>query len=220
MLKFKWFQKPFRPRDIAISSDNTYYSLDNNNNQVVVNDENEHVIRYFGKKELKDPLDIGISPVDGTVYVTDMGGHCVRVYTRYGKYLRSFGSQGKGQGQFDLPWGVAISSTGMVFVADNLNMRIQVFDADDQYLCSFDCQSGDGKMRCPRGIAIDDQYVYVTTDTSSSLLKFESSGKFVCRIDSDSDGLDCPTGIALTDDVPCRVVVADTNNHCIKVFVQ
>ncbi|XP_070550086.1 tripartite motif-containing protein 2-like [Ptychodera flava] len=221
-LKFKQFEKPFTPCDIAISSDNTYYSLDNNNKQVVVSDENGHVIRYFGQNELKDPYGIGISPVDGNVYVTDNGGHCVRVYTQHGKYLRSFGSEGKGQGQFNCPWGVVISSTGMVFVADYYNKRIQVFNADDQYLYSFDCQSGDGKMRCPRGIAIEnDKYLYITTGRfykqgselkieDCSLLKFESSGKFVCRIDSDSDGLDCPKGIALTDDVPCRVFVADT----------
>ncbi|XP_070545807.1 tripartite motif-containing protein 2-like [Ptychodera flava] len=221
MLKFTQFKKPFTTRDIAISSDNTHYSLDHNNKQVVVSDENGHVIRFFGQNELKNPRSIGISPVDGNVYVAEYDGYCVRVYTQHGKYLRSFGSHGEGQGQFNFPFGVVIATTGMVFVADYINQRIQVFNAHDQYLYSFDCQSGDGKMRYPRGIAIEnDKYVYVTTDDPSSLLKFESCGKFVCRIDSDSDGLDNPTGIALTDDVPCRVIVADRDNHCIKVFVQ
>ncbi|XP_070546089.1 tripartite motif-containing protein 2-like [Ptychodera flava] len=221
ILEFKQFEKPFKPCDIAISSDNTYYSLDDNNKQVVVSDENGHVIRCFGQNELEKPRGIGISPVDGNVYVTYWGGHCVRVYTQHGKYLRSFGSEGKGQGKFSFPCGVVISSTGMVFVADSDNHCIQVFNADDQYLYSFDCKSGDGKMRCPGGIAIEnDKYIYVTTVINKSVLKFESSGKFVCRIDSDSDRLDRPTGIALTDNVPCRVVVADTYNDCIKVFVQ
>ncbi|XP_070549869.1 tripartite motif-containing protein 2-like [Ptychodera flava] len=224
-LKFKQFKEPFKPIDIAISSDNTYYSLDDSNKQVVVSDENGHVIRCFGQNELKNPKGIGISPVDGNVYVTDGGGHCVRVYTQHGKYLRSFGSYGKGQGQFNFPWGVVISSTGIVFVADNGNNHIQVFYADDQYLYSFDCQSWDGKIhvRYPRGIAIQNDNVYITAGSFAkpcSLLQFKSSGKFVCRIDSDRDGLNCPTGIALTDDVPCRVLVADTSNGCIKVFVQ
>ncbi|XP_070546122.1 tripartite motif-containing protein 2-like [Ptychodera flava] len=220
ILKFEQFEKTFSPHDIHISRDNTYYSLDNNNKQVVVSDENGHVIRYFGQNELKDTRGIGISPVDGNIYVTDCGGHCVRVYTPYGKYLRSFGSEGTGRGQFHCPWGVVIGSTGMVFVADFNNLHIQVFDARDKYLYSFDCHSGDGDMRCPKGIAIEnDKYVYVTTEIPCSLLKFEVSGKFVCRIDSDSDGLNWPTGIALTDDVPNRVVVADWGSNCIKVFV-
>ncbi|XP_070546048.1 tripartite motif-containing protein 2-like [Ptychodera flava] len=226
-LKYEQFQKPFKPCDIAISSDNTYYSLDDNNKQVVVSDENGHFIRYFGKNELKDPWGIGISPVDGNVYVTDKCGNCVRVYTKYGKYIRSFGSYGKGQGQFSSVWGVVIGNTGMVFVADSSNQRIQVFNAHDKYLYSFDCKSGDGKMRNPRGIAIEnDKYIYTTAActgsifSSSCLLKFQSDGQFVCRMDSASDMLSNATGIALTDDVPCRVVVANRDKNCIKMFVQ
>ncbi|XP_070546072.1 tripartite motif-containing protein 2-like [Ptychodera flava] len=220
-LAFKQFKKPFKPSAIAVSSDNTYYNLDTGNKQVVVSGEKGHVIRCFGQNELNDPYSIGISPVDGHVYVTDYGGKCVRVYSQHGKYLKSFGSYGKGQGRLNCPWGVVISSNGTVFIADYYDQCIQVFNAHDQYLYSFDCQTGDCKRRHPTGIAIEnDKYVYVTTNFPSSLLKFESSGRFVCRIDSDSDGLNCPSGIALTDDVPCRVVVADTKNHCIKVFVQ
>ncbi|XP_070546612.1 tripartite motif-containing protein 2-like [Ptychodera flava] len=219
ILKFKYFQKPFSPRDIALSGDNIYYSLDGNNKQIVVSDENGGVIGHFGQTELRDPLGIGINPVSGNVYVSDMALHCVIVYTKHGEYLRSFGTNGKNPGEFNTPWGVVIGSTGMVFVADLLNERVQVFSSQDQYLYSFECQRGDGETRQPRGIAIEnDKYVYITA--FDCLLKFESSGKFVCRIDSDRDGLNCPTGIALTDDVPCRVVVADRKNRCIKVFVQ
>ncbi|XP_070555378.1 tripartite motif-containing protein 2-like [Ptychodera flava] len=221
ILKFEEFEKPFTPRDIAISSDNTYYSLDDNNKQVVMSNENGNVVECFGHNELTDPYGIAISPVDGNVYVTDKGDHCVRVYTKHGKYLRSFGTYGKGHRGLNRTWGVVIGSTGMVFVADHGHQRIHVFNSHDQYLYSFDCRIENGKMGYPMGISIDsDKYVYVTTDNPSSLLKFESSGKFVCRIDSESDGLQYPTGIALTDDVPCRVVVADCHNHSIKVFVQ
>ncbi|XP_070549642.1 tripartite motif-containing protein 2-like [Ptychodera flava] len=137
ILKFKQFEKPFIPCDIAISRDNTYYSLEDNNKQVVVSDENGHVIRCFGQNELKDPWGIGISPVDGNVYVTDEGENCVRIYTQHGKYLKSFGSEGIGQGQFNRPWGVVISSTGpgMVFVADHYNHRIHPFSMHMTSIC-------------------------------------------------------------------------------------
>ncbi|XP_070547907.1 tripartite motif-containing protein 2-like [Ptychodera flava] len=227
ILKFQQCKMPFTPYDIAVSSDNAYYSLDNLNNQVVVSDEDGNVIRNFGQNELKGPFGIAISPLDGNVYVTDRDDNCVRIYTKHGKYLRSFGSYGEGQGEFFGPGGVVIGSTGMVFVADQCNNRIQVFNAHDQYLYSFDCKSAADESVHPRRITIEnDKYIYVTatsTDVYSAdgfIFKFKSSGEFVCRIDSDSDGLNWPTGIALTDDVPCRVVVADTDNHCIKVFVQ
>ena len=108
----------------------------------------------------------------------------------------------------------------MVFVADR-NPRIQVFNSHGKYLYSIDCRSRDGEWRYPRGIVIEnDKYVYVSTAYPTRILKFDSTGKFVCCIDSVEDRLDFPTGLVLTDDVPCRVVVADTFNHCIKVFVQ
>ncbi|XP_070546611.1 tripartite motif-containing protein 2-like [Ptychodera flava] len=221
ILKFEELEDIFTPCDIAISCDNTYYSLDSKNNRVVISDENGHVIGCFGQNELKNPSGIGISPVDGSVYVTEDDEHCVKIYTQRGQYLRSFGSEGRGQGQFKGPWGVVIGFSGLVFVADFWNRRIQVFNSHDQYLYSFDCRSEDGEMRNPKKLSIDnDKYVYVTAGNTDSVLKFESSGKFVCRIDSDSDALYWPTGVALTDDVPCRVIVADTDNNCIRVFLQ
>ncbi|XP_070541439.1 tripartite motif-containing protein 2-like [Ptychodera flava] len=221
ILEFKQFETLFSPCDIAISDDNTYYTLDNNNKQVVVSDENGHVRRTFGNNELKDPQDIAISPSDGNVYVTDLDGPCVKIYTPCGKYLRSFGSKGKGRGEFDLPFGIVIGKLGMVFVADHWNKRIHVFNWADQHLFSFVCTCEERTLAYQRKLSIEnDKYIYVTTDHPSSLLKFEISGRFVCRIDKDEDGLDYPNGVALTDDVPCRVVVADRDNHCIKVFVQ
>ncbi|XP_070541434.1 tripartite motif-containing protein 2-like [Ptychodera flava] len=221
ILEFKQFKKSFLPFDIAISDDNTYYTLDNNNKQVVVSDENGHVIRTFGNHELKDPIGLGISPSNGNVYVTDFGEHCVKIYTRSGKYLRSFGSKGKGEGEFGLPVGVKVGNNGMVFVADYVTKLVQVFSSDDQYLYFFASECGNGMLGCPRKIAIeDDKYVYLTMSNPSCLVKFDIGGKFVRCIESDRRGLKYPTGLALTDDVPCRVIVADTNNHCIKVFVQ
>ncbi|XP_070547909.1 tripartite motif-containing protein 2-like [Ptychodera flava] len=220
ILKFSQFKMPFTPFDIALCSDNTYYSLDNNNRRVVVSDEDGHIIRIFGRHQLNDPRGIAISPLNGTVYVTE--DDRVMIYSKHGKYLSSFGTP-----EFFEPLGVAIGSTGMIFFTDHSNNCIHVFNVYNKYLYSFDCKSTAGELLCPMGITIEnDKYLYVTASSTCPytadgfILKFETCGKFVCRIDNDSDGLNHPDGIALTNDVPCRVVVADTANHCIKVFVQ
>ncbi|XP_077997165.1 E3 ubiquitin-protein ligase TRIM45-like [Glandiceps talaboti] len=220
ILTFTQFKNSYRPCDIAVSSDNTYYSVDDSNKQIVVSSENGNIIRCFGQNELKNPYGVAISPVDGRVYVTDYGGYCVRMYTQYGKYIGSFGSKGKGKCQFNYPKCLAVDSTGWVFVVDGENHNIQVFTPDGKYLFSFGCHGkGGGQLNSPRGVATEnDRYVYVSDE--HRVQKFDITGQFVCRIDSDKDGLKCPYGIALTDDVPCRIVVADRDNCCIKVFVQ
>ncbi|XP_078000391.1 E3 ubiquitin-protein ligase TRIM45-like [Glandiceps talaboti] len=220
-LTFTQFKNKFIPCDIAISSDNTYYSLDYGNKQVVVSSDNGHVIRCFGHKELKYPYGLAISPVDGKVYVTDRDGDCVRMYTQYGEYIRSFGSKGEGQAQFNYPYFLAVDSTGRVFVADKNNHRVQIFTENGEFLYAFGCHGDkDGELNCPSGVAIkNDRYVYVSSYGNRRVQKFDITGQFICRIDSDKDGLRYPQGIALTDDVPCRVL-ADYRDHCIKVYVQ
>ncbi|XP_077997173.1 tripartite motif-containing protein 2-like [Glandiceps talaboti] len=220
ILTFTQFKNKYKPCDIAVSNDNIYYSVDEGNKQIVVSSENGNVIRCFGQNELEDPYGVAISPVDGKVYVTDWAGNCMRMYTQYGKYIGSFGSKGKGKGQFSCPRHLAIDSKGRVFVVDGENHNIQVFTPDGKYLFSFGCHGkGNGQLNSPRGVAIEnDTYVYVSD--VHRVQKFDITGQFVCRIDSDEDGLNHPYGIALTDDVPCRIVVTDRDNCCIKVFVQ
>ena len=38
-----------------------------------------------------------------------------------------FGSRGKGPGQFKGPYGVAVDNSGVVYVCDSYNHRVQVF---------------------------------------------------------------------------------------------
>ncbi|XP_070567338.1 tripartite motif-containing protein 2-like [Ptychodera flava] len=219
IFKFQNFKGVYSPCDVTVTEDNLCFSLDDKNRQVVVSDENGIVIRCFGQEQLKTPQGLAVSPVNGNVYVTDCGGNCVRVYTQDGKYLKSFGSEGKGHAQFKWPWCITASNSGLVFIADSCNHRVQVFGTDDQYLYSFGNQNGEGQMKYPRGIALEnDRHVYVSDN--HHILKYNCDGKFVCRIDSDTDGLNCPTGLALTSDKPSRVVVADRENNRIKVFVQ
>lgn len=54
-----------------------------------------------------------------------------------GEWVASWGSLGKGPGQFDTPHGIAVSPADEIYVADRGNRRIQVFDAEGKYLREF-----------------------------------------------------------------------------------
>jgi hypothetical protein len=49
------------------------------------------------------------------------------VFDPQGRFLRKWGTEGAGDGQFDWPVELAIDGEGNVYVADTLNHRIQVF---------------------------------------------------------------------------------------------
>jgi hypothetical protein len=69
--------------------------------------------------------------------------------------LLTFGSFGSGDGQFDSPFGVAISRFGDIVVSDFSEDRIQVFDRAGEFRTSFgSLGSGEGQFRGPQGVAI------------------------------------------------------------------
>ena len=58
----------------------------------------------------------------------------IAVFSASGKLLREWGQFGTGDGEFDMPGGIAISHDGRVYVADQCNRRIQVFDKEGKFL--------------------------------------------------------------------------------------
>jgi hypothetical protein len=70
----------------------------------------------------------------GDIYVADGYGNArVAKFDKTGKFIKSWGSQGSGQGQFNTVRGIALDSQGNVYVADAGNKRIQVFDGDGNF---------------------------------------------------------------------------------------
>ena len=67
-----------------------------------------------------------VSP-DNEVYVLDAGNARVQVFDGSGKFLRKFGSEGKGPGEFQAPPGLALEAGVRLYVGDRGNNRVQVF---------------------------------------------------------------------------------------------
>jgi len=65
----------------------------------------------------------------GQFWVTGYGENAIHVFASDGTLLESFGTLGAGPGEFNGPQGIAIGSDGSVYVADEINGRIQRFGA-------------------------------------------------------------------------------------------
>jgi len=122
--------------------------------QIWTTDNKQHVLRLFSKKgkllktlgeqgvasadekHFKSPDDIGFAST-GEFFVADAGaGRIVRLSAK-GKYLDSWGSKGKADGQFAAAHGITIDSQDRVIVADRGNNRVQVFSAEGEHLASW-----------------------------------------------------------------------------------
>ena len=75
------------------------------------------------------PTDICIKR--NRVYVTHLGSNLLTVYSTDGKYLRSVGSKGKNNLEFDGPMGLDISTElNRIYIAESRNDRIQSLNLD------------------------------------------------------------------------------------------
>ena len=64
---------------------------------------------------------------EGDIYFSDVGASEVRVYSRNGELLASFGHPGSRMGEFSAPRGLWIDASNLLYVVDTANVRVQLF---------------------------------------------------------------------------------------------
>jgi DNA-binding beta-propeller fold protein YncE len=94
---------------------------------------NDHSLHKRFEASLDDPRSICLSPNGSSLYVAECGkDRVVEVDIDKEKIIRSVGSVGQGNGEFNGPVGVCLSADGeYVLVSEILNHRISVFKTSD-----------------------------------------------------------------------------------------
>ena len=124
------------PYNVSFDREGNVYVADFNNHRIQVFSGDGAYLRQFGKKgtgegELDQPSNVAVDSHD-LVYVTERGNNRVSIFSTNGTFIRSFfirsfGSQGSGNVQFNSSYGIAVDMNGTVYVSDTYNHRIQIF---------------------------------------------------------------------------------------------
>ena len=83
-----------------------------------------------------EPNDVAFG-LNGEIYVSQghgKGESRVDKFDADGNFIKTWGGEGAGPGQFNQPHSIITDAKGNLHVADRSNQRIQVFDADGTYL--------------------------------------------------------------------------------------
>jgi hypothetical protein len=90
----------------------------------------------------------------------------VEIFDADGKFISEFGKHGDGPGYFARPKGIAVDCDGHIWVADEYQDRVEVFNREGQLLTYIGDvhANGLGQFKALVGIAIDKQNRVFTTE--------------------------------------------------------
>ncbi len=129
------------------------------------------------------------------------------------------GTQGNQVEQFDEPDGVAVSSDGTIYVGDTLNLRIQVFDKDGNYVKNLTGFS-DVSQNEVQGVAINSLGEICVIDMFGAKIRIlDPNGTQIHEFGakgSNSGEFQEPQGIAT--DSENRIFVVDTQRNTVLLF--
>jgi len=171
---------------LAFDDDDRLFVTDGKLHRVLIFDKNNKVVDQIDHG-LIDPVGIAIDTENRQLYVVDTQADQVVVYDADTlKEKRRIGTGGKNHelttpGNFSLPTFVALDKDGNVYVTDTMNFRVEMFDADGNFISSFGkhCDSY-GCFAHPKGIAVDsDGHIWVADPMLDLLQAFNQEGQLL-----------------------------------------
>jgi len=183
-----------------------------------------------GNYQFDCPAGVAISPVNGYIFVVDRCNQRVQVYDSnrvWKARLGQTGQTGSDNSHFNWPWGVAVDTSGNVYVADTDNYRVQkcVLVGTGGTCSTFAGVTGewgnDHAHLQPHAVAVDGLgRVYVADKWENRVQVFDSSGAYLTTIGGDwgsnTGQMRGVAGVAL--DAHGNVYVTDQQNHRVQKF--
>lgn len=159
------------------------------------------------------------------IYVADIFNHRIQVFDKYEfTFLAKFGrydkNNGKNNGQFNHPYGLAIDDN-KIYIADTCNDRIQVFDKDKlTFLSTFgEVGKGNGQFSRPVSIAVDQNEIYIADNKRIQVFN-KSTFDFIAAF-GNFDVPDNPTVNAINITIyQNEIYVVDGHNNQITVWTK
>ncbi len=174
---------------LAIDDDDRLFVSDGKMRRVMIFNP-KHEVEGQITEGLVDPVGLAIDTTNRFLYVVDTQQDQVIVYDADTlKLLRRIGTGGKNHflttpGDFGAPQGVALDQDGNVYVTDTLNNRVEIFDADGNFISTFG-KNGDGPgyFARPKGIAVEgDGHIWVADEMTDRLQVFNREGQLLTYI--------------------------------------
>lgn len=164
-----------------------------------------------------------VSLSDGLMAVLDERNHNVLIVSSAGQHIRTLGTKGNAQGQFQFPRGICSNTAGHVVVSDWLNNRIQLWEPTGKFVRQFGIRGqGEANLNGPVGVVCDQQdNIYVCDYNNHCVKVFNAAGGFIRQIGKHGQGdgmFLSPSHIVISPGG--ELLITDAGKHCVQVFTK
>ena len=122
-----------------------------------------------------------------------------------------WGTTGTGPGQFVQPFGISIPGDGLVYVTDQQNERVQVFNEFGVFVRQWTIPPGPSGFAHPTGICVSNGVVWVSSHQGHQVSRWSTTGTFLGLAASPPSGWSLPTDIAVTP--TGNILVCDSGHN-------
>jgi len=173
-----------------------------------------------GSRKLNQPNDVAIAP-NGDVFVvqghTPGPGGDARVlkFDRTGRFLTSWGGKGRQPGQFQVAHGVALDASGLLWVADRENQRIQIFDQQGTFVREL------AYAGLPCSLDIGREHIFMVNGFAGQVVQMDQTGKVLGVTGKPGQGLgEFGEAHFVAVSPKGEIFVADSVNGALVKFVR
>ena len=192
------------------------YIADQLNNCAKVFDKTGKYLFEFGNNENEGKMYKPISMVIcGDRILISHFNHCILNYQLNGKFISRIGKQGKGELEFDYPFGLTIiESNGDIYICDSNNNRIQILNQD----FSFKFQFGKDTLKSPRDVKLSKEYIFVLDESNPCLHLFSYNHILQKSVISRGKGMQVINPYFFFIDQTDNILISDFGSISIHIF--
>ncbi|HEX4115159.1 MAG TPA: RHS repeat-associated core domain-containing protein [Solirubrobacteraceae bacterium] len=230
----------------AVTSSGDLWVADSSLNRLQeFNSKGEYVTQFgssgTGDGQFKFPFGVAINKTTGDIYVADRENYRIQEFSSSGTFIRTFGYgvsdgaekyeictsscraglMGSKVSEFWEPDGIAIDSSGNLWVVDEVNDRLEKISETGEYLNEYGSKgTGNGQLSAPVAIAYDKGNLYVTEAINDRVQEFSTEGAYVSKFGSEGAGngqFEVPYAIAAGPSTS-ELYVTDRENNRVEIF--
>lgn len=214
------------PNGIAVDEIGNIYIADAGNHKLIkLTSDGKFLGEWAGNDTggFYGPRDVAIGS-DKQVYMVDQGRNRIVKYDPFKDSFKSWGGAGNGEGQLNEATGVALGAD-RVFVADNGNNRIQVFDNEGNFVRQWEVPSWERYNVHFPDIVYDDvtKRLYVTNGRTNEVLAYDVDGNLIAGSGFPNTGtMENPSSMVILESGKARwlLVLNTTKNNVAKFELE